>query len=56
MDLLIGNQVSNGAAAPQKGFGNSSNTYLIIQEGKVISEHNFSKKDLAFKIVEQLGD
>jgi phosphopantothenoylcysteine decarboxylase/phosphopantothenate--cysteine ligase len=56
VDLLIGNQVNNGVAAPQKGFGNSSNTYLIIQDGKVVSEDNFSKKDLAFKIVEQLGD
>jgi phosphopantothenoylcysteine synthetase/decarboxylase len=56
VDLLFGNQVNNGVAAPQKGFGNSSNTYLIIQDGKVVSEDNFSKKDLAFKIVEQLGD
>jgi phosphopantothenoylcysteine decarboxylase/phosphopantothenate--cysteine ligase len=53
VDLLIGNPVNTSyAGKPAQGFGTDKNHYYFIQEGKINSEGNYSKADLANKIFE----
>lgn len=56
VDLLIGNEVSNGVNSNIKGFATNENHYYFIKEGKIISDKLLNKKDLAFCIMEELND
>ena len=56
VDLLVGNEVSNGVQSEQKGFAVTSNHYYFVKEGKIISNKHLSKSQLAYEIVEKLND
>ena len=56
VDLLIGNQVSNGIQSEQKGFAANENHYYFVKEGKITSDQFLTKKDLATYIMEELND
>lgn len=56
VDLLVGNEVSNGIQSKQKGFSESENHYYFIKEGKIISDKYLSKKELAVHIMDEIND
>lgn len=56
VDLLVGNEVSNGIQTNQKGFATNENHYFFVKKGKITSDKFLSKKDLAIHIMEELND
>lgn len=55
VDVLVGNQVSNGERAPVQGFGASENDYTILKNGEVFFKGHLKKSQLGQKILEALG-
>ena len=51
VDLMIGNQVSNGTSTETKGFGTNENTYYFVQDGKIQDTQYLTKKELAKSIL-----
>lgn len=56
VDLLIGNEVSNGIQTNQKGFAANKNHYYFVKKGKITADKILNKKDLAYYIMEELND
>ncbi|MAZ47625.1 MAG: bifunctional phosphopantothenoylcysteine decarboxylase/phosphopantothenate--cysteine ligase CoaBC [Halobacteriovoraceae bacterium] len=55
VDLLIANEVSNGFDQAKKGFGSIGNKYTFIKNGKIDSEIELSKSQLAEKILNEVN-
>lgn len=54
VDVLVGNQVSNGEGSPAKGFAAEDNDYIILKKGEVFFKGHLKKSDLGNKIMEAL--
>ncbi len=54
VDVLVGNQVSNGVKSPVQGFGADENDYIILKKGEIFFKGHLKKSKLGLKIMEAL--